>query len=108
MPRKADPDKVKRKPGRKGNFQGQRLQLLESFLPDWDKARLSRTTGDFWSAVTSAYWRKFHWRLDQNEEPSGDAPMDEGLTEEELERKAAKIRLVEGVRFFYYYFVISC
>jgi hypothetical protein len=92
----------KRKPGRKGNFQGQRLQLLESFLPDWDKARLNRTTGDFWTIVTSAYWKKFHWRLEQNEEPTGDAPMDEDLTEDDLEKKAAKIRLVEGVRVFFW------
>jgi hypothetical protein len=92
----------KRRPGRRSNFQGERLQLLESFLPDWEKARLHRTTGDFWSAVTSAYWERFHWRLPQDEEPShsGDAPMDEALTEEELRQKAAAIRLVEKACFF--------
>ena len=70
----------KRRPGRKGNFHGQRLELLESFLPDWDKARQNRTTGDFWSTVTSAYWNKFHWQLKHDEEPSGDIPTDENLT----------------------------
>ena len=96
----------KRKAGRKGNFHGQRLALLESFLSKWEKARNNRTTGDFWCTVFSAYWAKFHWRLQQNEEPSGDEPVgltDEELTEEELQQKAAKIRLVEKARFFSFF-----
>jgi hypothetical protein len=93
----------KRRPGRKGNFHGQRLELLESFLPDWDKARQNRTTGDFWSTVTSAYWNKFHWQLKHDKEPSGNIPTDENLTNEELEQKASAIRLVERVRHCKYF-----
>jgi hypothetical protein len=92
----------KRRPGRKGNFHGPQLELLESFLPDWDKARQDRTTGDFWSTVTSAYWKKFPWGLQYDEEPSGDIPTDEKL-KEELEKKAAAIRLVEQVRHCEYF-----
>ena len=98
MPRSRKDDSEKRKPGRKGNFHGQRLQFLESFLPDWDKARIDKTTGDFWSTVLSKYWKKFHWRLEHDEEPSGDPPMDENLTDSELEKKVAAIRLIEKVR----------
>jgi hypothetical protein len=92
----------KRKPGRKGNFHGKRLELLTSFLPDWERARRKKTTGDFWSTVLSAYWEKFHWRLPQDEDPSGDKtfPMDEDLTAEEREQKATTIHLVEKVHFF--------
>ena len=89
----------KRKPGRKGNFHGQRLQFLESFLPSWEKARNDRTTGDFWSTVLSAYWKKFDWRLGRDEDPSqpsGDPPVDDNFTEEP-EKKAAAIRLIEMV-----------
>jgi hypothetical protein len=105
------------KPGRKGNFHGKRLELLESFLPDWERARINRTTGDFWSVVTAAYWRQFPWRLQQNEdssvEPSGDAAdatgatdepnqsLDDNLTAEELKLKTTAIKLVEGVRVFF-------
>jgi hypothetical protein len=64
-------------------------------------------TGDFWSTVTSAYWQKFHWCLEQNEEPLGDAPMNEDLTEDELQQKAAKIQLIEGVRLFFFCIVIQ-
>ena len=48
-----------------------------------------------------AYWEKFHWRLPQDEDPSGDEtfPMDEDLTAEEREQKATTIRLVEKVFF---------
>jgi hypothetical protein len=94
-------DSEKRRPGRKGNFQGKRLELLESFLPDWDRARQNKTTGDFWTTVIPAYWAKFPWHLQQDEEPSGDTdlPADENLTAEEVERKAATIRLVDKVRF---------
>lgn len=97
----------KRKPGRKGNFHGERLQLLESFLPKWEKACLNRTTGNFWSAVTSAYWEQFHWHQ-QNEDPSVESslvateapnppPMDENLTADEMKPKATTIRQVETV-----------
>jgi len=92
---------VKRRPGRKGNFSGQRLQLLESFIPEWDNARSHRTTGDFWTTVTAAYWKKFHWRLEPTEEPSSKAPVDENLSEEDLNAKAAKIALVEGLHIFF-------
>ena len=111
----------KRRPGRRGNFHGRRLQFLESFLPDWEKARENRTTGDFWAKVISGYWKKFDWRLqpDSDEDPSGDIladaddlpadagnlptdagdlPADDNLTEEEQQKKAAVIRLVEKVR----------
>jgi hypothetical protein len=87
----------KRRPGRKGNFQGQRLELLESLLPEWEQARVNRSTGDFWTTVSGLYWKKFHWRLEQNEEPSCDPPTDEDLSKEDLEAKATKISLVEGV-----------
>lgn len=90
----------KRRPGRKGNFQGQRLQLLESLLPEWDKARVNRSTGDFWTMVTGLYWKKFYWRLELSEEPSCDPPADEDLPKEDLEAKAARISLVEGVSTF--------
>lgn len=110
MPRGLKVDRSqKRKAGRKGNFNGKRLQLLESYLPHWDKARLNRTTGDFWITVFSAYWAKFPWHLQQNEEPPDDAPLaptNEELTEEELERKVATIRLVEKVRFLFFFFHI--
>lgn len=105
MPRA--PGSKKRKPGRRGNFHGQHLRLLESFLPEWEKARQNRTTGDFWSTVISAYWNKFDWRLPrdedtsddipEDEDPPGDVPVDDNLTEEELQQKAATIRLVETV-----------
>ena len=97
MPRSCKDDSEKHKPGRKGNFHGQCLQFLESFLPDWNKARINRTTGDFWSTVLSTYWKKFHWQLEHNEEPLGNPPMDENLTESELEKKAAAICLIEKV-----------
>ena len=101
----------KRKPGWKGNFHGECLQLLESFLPKWEKARLNRTTGDFWSAVTSAYWERFHWHQ-QNEDPSVESslvtteapnppPMDENLTADKMKLKATTIRQVETVRGFF-------
>jgi hypothetical protein len=99
MPRVSEGSK-KCKPGRKGNFRGQRLQFLETFLPDWETARQNRTTGDFWSTVISAYWKKFHWRLQWDEDLSVDncdIPADDNLTEEELAQKAAAIRLVETV-----------
>jgi hypothetical protein len=83
-------------------------------LPDWEKARENRTTGDFWAKVISGYWKKFDWRLqpDSDEDPSGDIladadglpadagdlPADDNLTEEEQQKKAAVIRLVEKVR----------
>jgi hypothetical protein len=108
MPRA--PGSEKRKPGRKGNFHGQRLRFLESFLPDWEKARQNRIIGDFWTTVISAYWKKFDWRLPRDEDTSDDVPVDEDppgdapvgdnlsyLTEEELRQKAATIRLVETV-----------
>ena len=97
----------KPKPGRKGNFQGQHLEFLESFLPEWEKARSNRTTGDFWATVTATYWKKFHWRLEWTDEPSDDAvdaPMDEDLSEEERKVKAAKICVVEGVILFSFSF----
>ena len=76
-------------------------------MPDWEKARENRTTGDFWAKVISGYWKKFDWRLqpDSDEDPSGDIladadglPADDNLTEEEQQKKAAVIRLVEKVR----------
>lgn len=95
---------AKRRPGRKGNFAGKRLELLESFVPKWEKARSNRTTGDFWATVNAAYWKTFHWRLEPTEEPSSEASVDEDLSEEDLKAKAAKITLVESVSFLSFHF----
>ena len=96
----------KRRPGRKGNFQGKRLELLNSFLPVWNRARQKKTTGDFWTTVISAYWDNFPWRPRRDEESPSDMelPTDENLTAEELEEKATSIRIVEKVRFFFQVF----
>jgi hypothetical protein len=52
-----------------------------------------------------------NWRLAQTEEPSGNPPIDEYLSKDNLEAKAAKISLIEGVSIFlslcFYFFEIN-
>ena len=67
--------------------------------------------GDFWATITTAYWKKFYWQLAQTKEPSGDPPIDEYLSKNDLEAKAAKISLIEGISVFlslcFYFFEIN-
>jgi hypothetical protein len=96
------PQGKKQKTGRKPDFIGKRLQLLQAFAPQWQQAVDADTKGDFYNKITRTaikYWgyqddyskqqvvdddddEPMEFNMDCNEEDE-----DEDLTAEECERR---------------------
>ncbi|KAJ6463068.1 hypothetical protein C8R47DRAFT_1080103, partial [Mycena vitilis] len=96
----ANPDAPRRKRGSPSDFQGSRLEFMQSRIPEYLKASKKKTTRDFWAEFMHDYWRLYPWRvpLDQEPPPGADLPpkdaeaafkaLDKDLTEEEEEEKS--------------------
>jgi hypothetical protein len=105
-----DTQRIRKKRGSRGAFQGQRLAFLTEFMPKYiakskNKTRSKRGTEDnVWDEIFVAYWTAFPWRL-----PLGQDPLDDGVDyalalqdDEERERKSKLITQTEDVRLTYF------
>ena len=53
-----------KKPGPTGNFQGLRLQYLESQVDTFLSRVQAKSTPSYWPELFSGYWMRVQWRLD--------------------------------------------
>jgi hypothetical protein len=92
--RKKCVDAPKATPGPKGQYQGLRLQYLESRYNAYERAIALKTTREFWPEVCLGYWKRVEWRKRLNEETdpehfaNASVPEDHALTTEEQLDKA--------------------
>ena len=111
MARKKSSSK-KKKSGRKSDFSGKRLLLLQSFAPEWQQSVDASTQSDFYSEITRTaikYWgyqdnysqQRVDDTIEDEDEPTeytlADEDDDDDLSEEEIERRAtiySKLRTV--------------
>jgi len=117
MPRKKSSGKKAR--GRKSDFTGKRLRLLQAFAPQWQQSIDANTQSDFYNKVTRIaikYWgyqdnysqelvddtidedEPVEYSLEAEEDGDDDGDGDE-LSEEEVDRRAkiyTKLRAVSG------------
>ena len=59
--------------GPKGYFQGTRRDFLESCLPDYIAAKKGHCQ-NFWYGFWSAWWQRYPWKLEDDQEPPKDNP----------------------------------
>ncbi|KAJ6463768.1 hypothetical protein C8R47DRAFT_1224924 [Mycena vitilis] len=80
--------KIRKKPGNKGDFHGQREAFLRLSMDEYWAASKKGKTRRFWPVLFAQYWSKFDWHLALNEEP-GDRVLDATakLSKEEEARK---------------------
>ncbi|KDQ53074.1 hypothetical protein JAAARDRAFT_197852 [Jaapia argillacea MUCL 33604] len=87
-----------RKAGNKGNFHGERLKLLPSFLDEYLHAAQAKKTPEFWPQIWAAYWAKFLWRVALSEEPQPDEGgamlSHEAMMLEEIVQKAEVVQRI--------------
>ncbi|KAJ7040208.1 hypothetical protein C8F04DRAFT_1253967 [Mycena alexandri] len=86
------PSKSKKKPGNKGDFHGTREEFLVSQLPAYLDASKRGKTRDFWPMLFKAWFERYHWRLELDQEPTPTDlfPPDNLLTTEEFMDKGKK------------------
>ncbi|KAJ7430393.1 hypothetical protein B0H11DRAFT_2263571, partial [Mycena galericulata] len=73
--------KVKKKPGNKGDFSGQREKFLLEKLDDYMDYSKRGKTREWWPILFNEYWAKFDWRLGLDVEPDANpTPPDANLT----------------------------
>jgi hypothetical protein len=91
------PAKEKQKRGNKGDFHGQRLELLRSNMDEYlGKSKIGKTR-EFWPGLFHEYLEKFNWRLALNEEP---APTDVFLPDSMLgtQELAVKTKAIQDIK----------
>ncbi|KAJ6451872.1 hypothetical protein C8R47DRAFT_1229656 [Mycena vitilis] len=85
----------KKKPGNKGDFHGAREEFLWSNMEDYLTASREGKTRAFWPILGSAYWKKFDWRLELDEDPEpGSGPVYGPMAKDEDAMKKKKMDLV--------------
>ena len=85
-----------KRPGRKGTFQGSRLEFLTSQVEAYSAAA---NKGSFWDTFFPAWYARFPWWLADNVEPKPeDMVFAETETPEVLERKKAVLDANRKVR----------
>ncbi|KAF8146547.1 hypothetical protein K438DRAFT_1780838 [Mycena galopus ATCC 62051] len=67
---KTDATKVKQKPGNKGDLHGVREEFLMSKMEAYMVTSKAKTTTTFWTGLFADYWKKFHWSLPLNQDPT--------------------------------------
>ncbi|KAJ6630398.1 hypothetical protein B0H10DRAFT_1939157 [Mycena sp. CBHHK59/15] len=67
--RKDDTDEPRKKRGTPSDFQGSRLEFLQSRVPEYLKYSKKKQTREFWADFMHDYWCKFPWRVPLEEEP---------------------------------------
>jgi len=103
-PIEKDPPKRR---GPKGYFQGSRREFLESQLSVYSATRKGNRQ-NFWHNLYSAWWIRYPWRLDDDDEPpTGDpssmarlAAVAPGDAEQKgkVEKRLSGVRLGSGIR----------
>ena len=59
--------------GPQGYFQGSRLDLLMSQIPEYTSMKKGTRRG-FWHRLYSVWWERYPWKLGDKEEPPEDDP----------------------------------
>ncbi len=67
----------KKKTGRKPDFTGKRLALLQSFAPQWQQAADANTKGDFYNKITSLAIRLWGYCDNYSQQEVDDTEEDE-------------------------------
>ncbi|KAJ7886940.1 hypothetical protein B0H13DRAFT_2342678 [Mycena leptocephala] len=62
-------DKMPKKRGKRGDFQGLRLEFLTVNQERYGEASKKSKTPEFWRRLFKVYWRHFHWCLAFSEDP---------------------------------------
>ncbi len=98
---------VKKKRGKKGDFQGERLKILEDNLDAYREAAKDGAGAVhtwFTNVFFPSYWRKFHWSVPLTADKPDDVAKlppvsDEALSPEQRKAKAEAVQAAVKVSF---------
>ena len=87
--------------GPKGHYQGSRRVFLESHLPSYIALRKGARQS-FWHKLYTAWWQRYPWKLEDDEEPPTDNPSEMArlaeVASDEMDQKTAVEQQLTAVR----------
>jgi len=96
-------DNDPKRPGPTGNFQGLRLQYLESQVDTFLSRVQEKSTPSYWPELFSGYWMRVQWRLDLSVETdrgmfeTASVPIDDDLSAEDEALKKSTLESTHKV-----------